>query len=705
MMVRIIIRIAGVMLTTTITTIIVTHITITVTATTITAIISRSTIIITITTLTIITTTTISRSTIIITITTVTIITTTTISRSTIIITITTVTIITTTAVSMSTIIITITTVTIITTTAVSRSTIIITITTVTIITTTTITIITTTTISRSTIIITITTVTIFTTTAVSMSTIIITITTVTIITTTTISRSTIIITITTVTIFTTTAVSMSTIIITITTITSTCLCGHHRLRDAQGAASCFHVEKHNLASCEQGLGLVPGGACHPPQVRVGPRLPALHGCVASGLRGLSGRGVTTSPKEVVLRTVPGVTLDSLHCGPARRAAPTCLPRPHGPGLPRAVQRLRTRAPEGRGPTLAVRDKKTEAESGLEPGTSGRQWEAAPPSFYGKHMPSGDPSGHSATWQDEGHGATAIHLSLGVWTLALIGGGEARAVSCVNVYTEGKLDVVRQASPGGRATAGQDSETTTSLSNKTTTSQLHGTYCALRPLRLLTQVPSSAASPALFTLRAWRSAPPQRTGLSPTAWDLEPPTGPAGLRGLGEQRQRVRSNSCGPPVSTGLAPDRRLGQHAPSHALSCSGSPTSLLPQVPGFPGTPQTSGSAPMPPLPTCSQSIQAGLSSVPPMGPALPSPAAALVTRRPGKDAVAGSHLGRCGRASPEHSCQGSGAVLSEAFELRDEPQGPDYGPGLGLCQAPSEASIVMLLWKKIPPTKMSL
>lgn len=48
---------------------------------------------------------------------------------------------------------------------------------------------------------------------------------------------------------------------------------------------------------------------------------------------------------------------------------------------------------------------------------------------------------------------------------------------------------------------------------------------------------------------------------------------------------------------------------------------------------------------------------------------------------------------------------AVLSEALELRDEPQGPDYGPGLGLCQAPSEASIVMLLWKKIPPTKMSL
>lgn len=49
-----------------------------------------------------------------------------------------------------------------------------------------------------------------------------------------------------------------------------------------------------------------------------------------------------------------------------------------------------------------------------------------------------------------GHGATAIHLTLGAWTLALIGGGEARAVSCVNVYTEGKLDVVRQASPGGR---------------------------------------------------------------------------------------------------------------------------------------------------------------------------------------------------------------------------------------------------------------
>lgn len=103
------------------------------------------------------------------------------------------------------------------------------------------------------------------------------------------------------------------------------------------------------------------------------------------------------------------------------------------------------------------------------------------------------------------------------------------------------------------ATAGQDSETTTSLSNKTTMSQLHGTYCALRPLRLLTQVPSSAASPALFTLRAWRSAPPQRTGLSPTAWDLEPPTGPAGLRGLGEQRQ-CQSHLRGAPGASRIWP-------------------------------------------------------------------------------------------------------------------------------------------------------
>lgn len=44
-----------------------------------------------------------------------------------------------------------------------------------------------------------------------------------------------------------------------------------------------------------------------------------------------------------------------------------------------------------------------------------------------------------------GHGATAIHLSLAAWTLALIGGGEARAARRVNVYAEGKPDGV-----GGR---------------------------------------------------------------------------------------------------------------------------------------------------------------------------------------------------------------------------------------------------------------
>ena len=42
---------------------------------------------------------------------------------------------------------------------------------------------------------------------------------------------------------------------------------------------------------------------------------------------------------------------------------------------------------------------KTEAESGLEPGTNGRLQEAAPPSSSGKHTPSGDPSGCSATCQ------------------------------------------------------------------------------------------------------------------------------------------------------------------------------------------------------------------------------------------------------------------------------------------------------------------
>ena len=59
-------------------------------------------------------------------------------------------------------------------------------------------------------------------------------------------------------------------------------------------------------------------------------------------------------------------------------------------------------------------------------------------------------AGQPASSWAPGHGATAVHLSLGAWTLALIGGGEARAVSCVSVCTEGKLHVVRQASPGGR---------------------------------------------------------------------------------------------------------------------------------------------------------------------------------------------------------------------------------------------------------------
>lgn len=54
--------------------------------------------------------------------------------------------------------------------------------------------------------------------------------------------------------------------------------------------------------------------------------------------------------------------------------------------------------PQAHLPIAHFTGKKTEAESKLEPGTSGRQREAAPP-FSRKHIPSGDPSGHSAKWQ------------------------------------------------------------------------------------------------------------------------------------------------------------------------------------------------------------------------------------------------------------------------------------------------------------------
>lgn len=62
------------------------------------------------------------------------------------------------------------------------------------------------------------------------------------------------------------------------------------------------------------------------------------------------------------------------------------------------------------------------------------------------------------------------------------------------------------------------------------------------PLRLLAQVPSSSASGRDVTCPLYTPGlaehAPSMVGLGPVAWDLEPPSGPAGPRGLGERRQR-----------------------------------------------------------------------------------------------------------------------------------------------------------------------
>lgn len=93
----------------------------------------------------------------------------------------------------------------------------------------------------------------------------------------------------------------------------------------------------------------------------------------------------------------------------------------------------------------------------------------------------------------------------------------------------------------------------TSLSNKTATSQLHRTYCALRPLSLLTQVPSSAASPALLMLRAWWSAPPSTGGAQPHGLGL----GAALWTGWPErprERRQGQSHLTGAPGASRIWP-------------------------------------------------------------------------------------------------------------------------------------------------------
>ena len=78
-----------------------------------------------------------------------------------------------------------------------------------------------------------------------------------------------------------------------------------------------------------------------------------------------------------------------------------------------------------------------------------------------------------------------------------------------------------------------------------------------------------------------------------------------------------------PLVNTGLTPDCRPGPHTPSCALSCLGSPSSLLPS--GHPPSPaphRPRGLPTAPPLPTCSQSLQAGVSSSPSHGSSAPLP-----------------------------------------------------------------------------------
>ena len=101
---------------------------------------------------------------------------------------------------------------------------------------------------------------------------------------------------------------------------------------------------------------------------------------------------------------------------------------------------------------------------------------------------------------------------------------------------------------------------------------------------------SSARLPVILPLTGCLSSPlsprPQGVPLSEPAMPPRCPSLPPA--------QESAANGCGPPVSRGLAPDHRPGPQAPSRALSCSGSPASLLPQVPGFPGSPQTSGSPP---------------------------------------------------------------------------------------------------------------
>lgn len=78
-----------------------------------------------------------------------------------------------------------------------------------------------------------------------------------------------------------------------------------------------------------------------------------------------------------------------------------------------------------------------------------------------------------------------------------------------------------------------------------------------------------------------------------------------------------------PLVNMGLTSNCRPGPHTPSCALSCLGSPSSLLPS--GHPPSlapHRPRGLPTAPPLPTCSQSLQAGVSSSPSHGSSAPLP-----------------------------------------------------------------------------------
>lgn len=168
------------------------------------------------------------------------------------------------------------------------------------------------------------------------------------------------------------------------------------------------------------------------------------------------------------------------------------------------------------------------------------------------------------------------------------------------------------------------------------------------------------------------AVPPRCPSLPPAQESAATAAAPQSARGSPPTAARVHMRRAAPSPAP-----------APPPAF-CLRSPASPVPR--------RLQGLPPMPPLPTCSQSPQAGLSSVPPMGPALPSPAGLmdLLIEAPGGYGLLRARTGPAGFVPQTYPSPWAGRDPEGVW---NDPQTFSIGIGCQLLQLTEEGPPSML------------